>query len=82
MQVCKFSKTFTGDITRFAADTDNIYISCEDIINMDKELFEIKYENTAMYRRGYEIIKRNAETAGENTALLEISHTNGGNYES
>lgn len=77
-QVCPFNLGAQAcSCQTFSADTDDIYVNCDDIINMGKDKFKEKYEKTAMYWRGYEIIKRNAEAVKQNI----LRNTNGGNYE-
>lgn len=77
-QVCRFNIDAPVHSSQsFSADIEDIYVDCDDIINMGKDRFKEKYEKTAMYWRGYDIIKRNAEAVKQNI----LRNNYGGNYE-
>jgi len=70
-EVCGFNKNAQICHNRFfSAKAEDVYVDCDDIINMDKDTFDLKYKNTAMYWRGYEIIKRNAAIAKNNIEVI------------
>lgn len=82
--VCRFNKNaVSAKNDCFKAKTEDIYIYCDDILSMTKEDFDIKYKNTALYWRGYEVIKRNAQIVKNNIFDYSIDEgNNGGKHES
>lgn len=50
----------------FASVSEDIYVSCDEIIGLGETGFCKKYGDTALYWRGYHIIKRNAEIVKQN----------------
>ncbi len=82
-QACRFNISApVCNEKNFCAETDDVYVDCDNIINMDEEAFKEKYKNTAMYWRGYEIIMRNASVAKENIGRNLNINNDGGKYES
>ncbi len=66
-QVCPFNaRAKTSVHACFKPKADDVYVSCDEIIAMDETSFREKYENTALYWRGYTIIKRNAKIVKHN----------------
>jgi epoxyqueuosine reductase len=83
-EVCKFNIAAPArNEQSFYAKPEDVYVECDEIINMTKEEFMSRYEKTALHWRGYETIKRNAKAAKNNiNKENKNKNSDGGEYES
>lgn len=74
-QVCPFNqRAKISSHACFEPKTQDIYVSCDEIIGLGEAGFAEKYKDTALYWRGYDVIKRNAKIVKENIYSEEKDH--------